>query len=173
MPSSVPCRRPVADLNAVARDVVLQYLPLAHAKNQDLGWDDIRGEDVPDSESSGEPAAPVRAQAAELHEALANLVHNAIKHTPAHGSISVGVRIEGAFAVAEVCDNGPGIAADRREALFERFSRRAVDSGGAGLGLAIARAYARRNGGDIVLQDAPPGAAGALGLCARLVLPLA
>lgn len=162
-----------ADLNAVAREVVLQYLPLAHAKNQDLGWDDVRGEDAQDSNGAGgEPAAPVRGDSAELHEALANLVHNAIKHTPPHGSIAVGVRIEDGFAVAEVCDNGPGIAAEDREVLFERFSRRAPDSGGAGLGLAIARAYARRNGGDIVLRDAPHAGTNARGLCARLVLPL-
>ena len=164
---------PVADLNAVARDVVLQYLPLAHAKDQDLGWDDIRGEDAQEADGGGEPAAPVRAQAAELHEALANLVHNAIKHTPPHGNISVGVRIEGGLAVADVCDNGPGIAAESRERLFERFSRRALDSGGAGLGLAIARAYARRNGGDIELRDPPQSRADTRGLCARLVLPLA
>jgi two-component system sensor histidine kinase TctE len=166
---------PIADLNAVAREVVLQYLPLAHAKNQDLGWDDIRGEDAPEGAGVDAPAAPVRAQPAELHEALANLVHNAIHHTPAHGSITVAVRIEGDTAFAQVSDSGPGIAPERREAAFERFQRGAPQTpgapSGAGLGLAIARAYARRNGGDIVLADATH--AGGTGLRARLVLPLA
>ncbi len=166
---------PIADLNAVAREVVLQHLPLARAKNQDLGWDDIRGEDAPEGVDPAAPAAPVRAEPAELHEALANLVHNAIHHTPAHGSITVAVRIEGDSVVAEVSDNGPGIAPARREAAFERFGRGAPEAAGAprgaGLGLAIARAYARRNGGDIVLADA--AAAGGTGLRARLLLPLA
>jgi two-component system sensor histidine kinase TctE len=168
---------PLADLNAVAREVVLQYLPLAHAKNQDLGWDDIRGEDAQDNAAVGVPAAPVRAHPAELHEALANLVHNAINHTPAGGSITVAVRIEGDGALAEVADTGPGIPPEQRETSFERFRRGAPEvigaARGAGLGLAIARAYARRNGGDIVLSDAPDGPAGGAGLCARLLLPLA
>jgi two-component system sensor histidine kinase TctE len=176
---------PRVDLNAVAREVVLQYLPLAHVKNQDLGWVDIRGEDIPDGADPGTPAAPVRAQAAELHEALANLLHNAIRHTPAGGSITVAVRIEGDVALAEVADGGPGIAPERREAVFERFGRgNAADAadtagmaGGAGLGLAIARAYARRNGGDIELADFAANSAGAVsrttGLRAILRLPLA
>ncbi|HMA07970.1 MAG TPA: HAMP domain-containing sensor histidine kinase, partial [Ramlibacter sp.] len=168
---------PIADLNAVAREVVLQHLPLAHAKNQDLGWDDIRGEDAPEGVDPAAPAAPVRAEPAELHEALANLVHNAIHHTPDHGSITVAVRIVGDNVVAEVSDNGPGISPARRAAAFERFGRGAPEAAGAprgaGLGLAIARAYARRNGGDIVLDDPSHPPEGGSGLCARLVLPLA
>nr|WP_198970370.1 sensor histidine kinase [Xylophilus sp. ASV27] len=159
---------PLADLNAVAREVVLQYLPLAREKQLDLGWVDVRGEDAP--EGADAPAAPVRAQAAELHEALANLLHNAIRHTPAGGSVTVLVRIDGGLAVAEVRDAGPGIAPERREAAFERFGR---STGGAGLGLAIARAYARRNGGDIVLAEGEANAEGGQGLCARLLLPRA
>lgn len=176
---------PRIDLNVVAREVVLQYLPLAHLKNQDLGWVDIRGEDIPDDADPGMLAAPVRAQVAELHEALANLLHNAIRHTPAGGSITVAVRIEGDTALAEVVDGGPGIAPERREAVFERFARsNAADAadtpkmaGGAGLGLAIARAYARRNGGDIELAGFAASSAGAAsrttGLRAILRLPLA
>ena len=166
---------PVSDLNAVARDVVLQYVPLARAKNQDLGWDDIAGEESAHSESVGVAAAPVRARRSEVHEALANLVHNAINHTPANGSITVAVRIEGDRALAEVCDSGPGIPPEQREALFERFRRGPRKSGaaaGAGLGLAIARAYARRNGGDIILADSTQSRAGCSGLCARLSLPV-
>lgn len=176
---------PQVDLNLVAREVVLQYLPLAHLKNQDLGWMDIRGEDIPDSADPGMPAAPVRAQASELHEALANLLHNAIRHTPAGGSITVAVRIEGNVALAEVADGGPGIAPDRREAVFERFGHdnaaEAVGATemarGAGLGLAIARTYARRNGGNIELTDCATSSGGATsratGLRAILCLPLA
>ncbi|MCZ2496044.1 sensor histidine kinase [Xylophilus sp. Kf1] len=160
-----------ADLRRVAREVLLQYLPLAREKNIDLGWDD-------DIAADGDPplVAPA-ADAAELHEALANLLHNAIRHTPRDGRVTVSVRAENATpprAVVDITDSGPGLAADRREAVFERFRQGprtdAAPSGGAGLGLAIARAYARRNGGDIVLADP---ADGSRGLVARLVLTLA
>ncbi|MBC7470546.1 MAG: sensor histidine kinase [Ramlibacter sp.] len=172
---------PLVDLNLVAREVVLQSLPLARAKDQDLGWDDARGGDVDtggddgdDGDPSGVAAVPVRGDAAELHEALANLVHNAIRHTPAHGRITVAVRKAGRLAWAEVRDSGPGIAPELHAAVFDRFARGGTSaSGGAGLGLAIARAYARRNGGDIVLADAGPPTGATAGLCARLQLPLA
>jgi len=179
---------PVADLNAVARDVVLQYLPLAHEKNQDLGFVDVRGDAVADdtdgerddSDGKAPPsafAAPVAADAAEVHEALSNLVHNAIKYTPVNGRITVAVRLAAGHAEAEVCDTGPGIPASRRAAVFERFTRHAEGAGaqasnsrGAGLGLAIAHAYARRNGGEIVLGDAPAAEGSTGGLCATLRL---
>jgi two-component system sensor histidine kinase TctE len=138
---------PLTDLNAVTKDVALQYLTLAHEKDQDLGWVDVQ-------------AVPVHADAAELHEVLSNLVHNAIVYTPVGGHITVRAGTTGDMAWAEVSDDGPGIAPARRTEVFERFRQvgdRAgrADSGarGAGLGLAIARAYARRNGGDIVLAD--------------------
>ncbi|MES2186936.1 MAG: sensor histidine kinase [Pseudomonadota bacterium] len=164
---------PTADLNSIARDVVLQYLPLARDKHIDLGWTDARGEDAQDDEAGAALVAPVAAQAAELHEALSNLLHNAVRHTPRNGSIAVAVRLEGGWAVAEVNDSGPGIPQDLRETVFERFGHRSGSEGGAGLGLAIARAYARRNGGDIVFADAAPGETFPhAGLCARLAVPL-
>jgi len=168
----------VVDLNAIAREVVLQHLLLAHEKEQDLGWIDARDGDADDATSAEDetgPAVPVRANAPELHEVLANLVHNAIAHTPAGGHITVCVRVARGQARAEVSDDGPGIAPARRDEVFGRFRQAGQGSGsrgsGAGLGLAIARAYARRNGGDIVLGDAQP--AGASGLSAVLQLPLA
>ena len=159
----------VADLNAITKDVVLQYLTLAHEKAQDLGWVDAR-EDAP-AGAAPSPAVPVQADAAELHEALANLVHNAIVYTPVGGRITVKAgRVEG-MACAEVSDDGPGIAPARRGEVFERFrqtgDRAGKPTGGAGLGLAIARAYAQRNGGDIVLAEADGGT----GLRAILQLP--
>ena len=175
----------LVDLNAVARAVVLQYLPLARENDQDLGWIDARGElpfalpsrrqddaDTagPDSEPA-RPVLPVHANEAELHEVLSNLVHNAIKYTPRGGSITVSVRRDARYALAEVCDSGPGISADRRASVFQRFQRDAANEShltqGAGLGLTIARSYARRNQGDIELADA-----GDAGLRATLRLPL-
>ncbi len=172
---------PVTDLNRIAREVVLQYLPLAREKNQDLGWIDARGAAAQDDDAGAPepPAAPVAAHAAQLHEALSNLVHNAINYTPGGGHITVSVRIEGERVCAEVCDSGPGIAPQLRQHVFARFAQAgAADPGagsvpGAGLGLSIARAYARRNGGDIELAAGHGPASGAPGLRAMLILPLA
>ncbi len=175
----------LVDLNAVARAVVLQYLPLARENDQDLGWIDARG-DIPFEPTTEpmRPVLPVHANEAELHEVLSNLVHNAIKYTPRGGSITVSVRRDARYALAEVCDSGPGISADRRVSVFQRFQRDASSEAramqGAGLGLTIARSYARRNQGDIELADAgsadgangPASTAGA-GLRATLRLPLA
>ena len=160
-PSDAPA---VVDLNAIARDVVLQYLTLAHEKDQDLGWAD-----------AGPDGVPVRASGPELHEALANLVHNAIVHTPPRGRITVAASRRDGVAQAEVRDDGPGIAEARRAAVFERFrqgsTHPATAPHGAGLGLAIARAYARRNGGDIELANADADDPRASGLRAILRLP--
>jgi two-component system sensor histidine kinase TctE len=174
----------IVDLNTIARDVVLQYLSLAHEKNQDLGWVGAKSEqlvaDLPDNSpvAPAPSAVPVFAREHELHEALSNLVHNAIAHTPRGGYITVMVSTCNGTARAEVRDNGPGIAAARRSAVFERFhsaNPSEKSSHGAGLGLAIARAYARRNGGDIeladnVTDDANAGASRS-GLRAILTLP--
>jgi two-component system sensor histidine kinase TctE len=179
----------LVDINALAREVVLQYLPLAHEKNQDLGWVHAYGDNAqadggmaPAATGAGATAdmvAPVMAHGEELHEALSNLVHNAVAYTPAGGTITVATRFEGLSVCVEVCDNGPGIAADQRAAVFERFvqlAEHAVPGAarhGAGLGLSIARGYAQRNGGDIELADADTPADGPRGLRAILRLPRA
>lgn len=168
-PAGVPA---LVDLNAIAREVVLQYLALAHEKNLDLGWVDARGDSADAGTAEDAPAVPVLAREAELHEALSNLVHNAIAYTPAGGRITVMAGHANGMALAEVRDDGPGIAQARRAQVFERFhsagSAAEKGSHGSGLGLSIARAYARRNGGDIELADAPTGT----GLRAILRLPL-
>ena len=179
-----------ADLNQIARDVVLQYLSLAHEKNQDLGWIDVRealatpGESQPGATTSStetsatQPLVPVMCRSLELHEALSNLVHNAIVYTPTGGRITVSVSTQGGMAMAVVQDDGPGIESALRAEVFERFRRLEAEPGmagntphGAGLGLPIARAYARRNGGDIELTDAQVNS-DASGLRAILRLPL-
>lgn len=91
------------------------------------------------------------------------------------------VRRDASQALAEVCDSGPGIAPERRASVFERFQRDPASQApgapamqGAGLGLTIARGYARRNGGEIVLASADmPESANGGGLRAILRLPLA
>lgn len=159
------------DLAALAQELVLEYLPLAREKDQDLGWSEPP---IPHAQrTSGAGPVWVAAPAVELHEALANLVHNAIRHTPSGGAITLSAFSVGAVAIAQVSDDGPGIAPERREQVFERFHTTAGTTG-AGLGLAIARAYARRNGGTIVLRDGGhPAGPARPGVCASLELPLA
>ena len=96
-------------------------------------------------------------------------------------ALPISVSTRDGMALAEVRDDGPGIAKTRRVEVFERFHQASPGPGkgphGAGLGLAIARAYARRNGGDIELADPTASSAGAAssttGLRAILRLPLA
>ena len=93
----------------------------------------------------------VAGDAAVLRRALVNLLHNAIKYTPANGLIRVTVRrAPPGDVVIEVADSGPGIAPAHRDRIFERFYRadagRARDDGGVGLGLALARWAVEANG---------------------------
>jgi signal transduction histidine kinase len=105
---------------------------------------------------------------AQLARAVANLLDNAARH--ARDRVRVTLRAEDGDAVLTVADNGPGIPAEARESVFERFTRlddaRSADGGGAGLGLAIARDITERHGGSLVL-GAPDGS----GACFALTLP--
>jgi signal transduction histidine kinase len=94
----------------------------------------------------------VRLDSALVGRALDNLIHNALKFTPAGGAVGVFVEGVGADAVVRVVDTGPGVAPEQQAHLFERFFRgdpsRAAE-GGAGLGLAIARGIAEAHGGTV------------------------
>jgi two-component system, OmpR family, sensor kinase len=109
-----------------------------------------------------------------LRQVLANLVRNALVHTPPWATIRVSVRREpgGGSAVAEVADDGPGMTLDQAAHAFDRFYRadpgRARDRGGSGLGLAIVQAIALAHGGRATLATAP-GA----GTTVRVELPAA
>ncbi|MBA2348827.1 MAG: HAMP domain-containing histidine kinase [Solirubrobacterales bacterium] len=116
-------------------------------------------------------AAPARTCGAEdeLHRVALNLMENAIKHTPPGTTISVATRTEGAEAVLEVFDDGPGVPPELQARLFERFVRGEGDRGGSsGLGLAIVRAVADAHGGSVVL--APPDAGRGARFTVRLPL---
>ncbi|SAI73309.1 two component sensor kinase [Bordetella ansorpii] len=165
------------DLNDVAREVVLQHLPLAHERQQDLGWVDARGEE--EQAQAGDrqgDVVPVWGSEAELHEALSNLIHNAIRYAPVGARITVSVVRQAERGEVTVADNGPGIPVALRKRAFARFDRvgadRAHSASGSGLGLSIARAYARRNDGDIELRDGEPNSDGGTGLAAVLWMPL-
>jgi signal transduction histidine kinase len=103
-------------------------------------------------------AGTARGDAAALGRVVRNLVDNALRHAAG------AVQVEVADGSVVVVDDGPGIAADDRERVFERFVRlddaRARPGGGSGLGLAIAREVAREHGGDVRLGDRTDGAPG-------------
>ncbi len=88
-----------------------------------------------------------------------NLLHNAIKFTPAGGRISVAVTRENGYAAVRVADNGPGIAAEDQPRIFERFYKadksRTRASGGSGLGLSIAYKIVEMHGGSIAVTSQP------------------
>lgn len=144
--------------------------------------------------------APVRAEVdpARVAQIVSNLLDNARAVSPPGGAVTTSVDIAHDQVVLMVGDTGPGVAAGDRERIFERLVRldaaRARRTGGAGLGLPIARAFARAHGGDLVcLPGSPggvscggaspgaasPGAAspggaspGGCGACFRLTLPV-
>jgi len=113
------------------------------------------------------PPLLVRGRHDDLRRVLANLVDNAVRH--ARTAVSVTAHEDGRRVVVEVSDDGTGIPRADRERVFERFTRldegRARDAGGSGLGLAIAREVARRDGGDVELDESAAG-----GLTARLLV---
>jgi two-component system OmpR family sensor kinase len=117
-----------------------------------------------DREWSLDGAAELKILADEqrLTQAVLQLADNAVKHTHDGDTVAIGSSYDGAGSVRLwVRDTGPGVPAEDREHIFERFGRSAVPPGdeGFGLGLSIVGAIARAHGGTVVVEDAdPPGA---------------
>ena len=105
--------------------------------------------------------APVLGDPARLEQVVRNLLANAIKFTPAGGSVEVAVGVRGTIAELVVADSGPGIPERERPHVFERFWRGAAASGtpGSGIGLAVAAEIVRAHDGSLVLESAPAGGA--------------
>jgi signal transduction histidine kinase len=107
--------------------------------------------------AAGDRTALVRGNENELHDAVANIVENAVKYAP-DSQVDVRVRGEGDLAVVEVSDSGPGIPVDEQTQVFDRFYRgrdRTDSAEGFGLGLAIAKRAVERAGGGISLWSVP------------------
>jgi two-component system, OmpR family, sensor kinase len=135
------------DLSAVAREAVQEAGALSSEHPLSL---DLPGR------------VAVTGVADDLHRLAANLVENALLHTPAGTPVTVSVRREGDAAVLEVADRGPGVPPELRRRVFERFASGGGDGrrgGGSGLGLAIVKAVADAHGGKVELLDAPGGGA--------------
>lgn len=146
----------VLDLGALAADVVTLYEPLAADGALRI---EVR-------------CCPVwvRGTRQLLAQLIANLLENAIKYVPGGGTLRVDTALAGGLARLEVSDDGPGIAAGRREQALAPFGRLERDAAipGSGLGLALVAAIARLHGGDVELMAAESG-----GLCVRCTLPAA
>ena len=112
-------------------------------------------------QSASEPAGlELDGDPERLRQVLANLVANAVRHSPRGGKVTVRASRRDGHALLEVIDEGPGIPPGEAERVFERFYRsdqaRSSDQGGSGLGLAIARWIVELHGGTIRAEDAEP-----------------
>jgi signal transduction histidine kinase len=146
----------LVDLGSVAAEGVRDTHELAMSRNTDLGLE-------------AEPNVLVRGNREALRVLVRNLVDNAVRYTPPHGTVQVRCRSSATQSFLEVMDSGPGIALADRERVFDRFYRRAAaQEGGTGLGLAIVKSIAERHGALVSLNQAPGG-----GLLATVSFPRA
>jgi heavy metal sensor kinase len=139
-----PVPEPV-DLASLVREVAEMMRPLAEARGLRLA-----------DETDGEVRA--RGEPARLRQVFFNAVDNAIKYTPAGGTITVRAARRGPGAVVTVTDTGEGIPPEHLPRVFDRFYRvdkaRSREQGGAGLGLSIAKGIIESHGGRIALDSA-------------------
>jgi two-component system sensor histidine kinase TctE len=150
---------PVNDWAEVVRSVALDVAPLIAERALDF--------------SITTQSAPVRSHVWALRELSRNLLHNAIKHTPPGGTLTVSLRIDTAQASLCVSDSGPGISSALRQRLFQPFAtdHNLGHTDSVGLGLAICHGIAQSLGGRITLDNR--GSDGrTVGLDARVQLPL-
>jgi len=124
----------------------------------------LRGARIAFAVPQGVPS--VDADPARLRQALDNLITNAVVHGGPHVEISVAVRVDDALRI-DVSDNGPGIAEDELDRIFDTGVRLDPDRPGAGLGLALARSIAEGHGGALTAESSRGG-----GMVFTLSLPL-
>ncbi|MDT7571427.1 MAG: hypothetical protein QOE05_1601 [Actinomycetota bacterium] len=107
------------------------------------------------------PNLGIDADPERLHQVLANLLDNAIRHSPPRGEVRVAAQAAGAGVRLSVTDEDPGIPPAERERVFERFTRtdtaRATADGGSGLGLSITRWLVDLHGGAVHVADTAGG----------------
>ncbi|PYM90077.1 MAG: hypothetical protein DME04_24095 [Candidatus Rokuibacteriota bacterium] len=148
------------DLGVVVRDVLemtrARWEDQAHARG--IGYE-VRVE--------GAPVPPVIGDAADLREALTNLVFNALDAMAAGGHLTVRLAEDGERVRCEVTDTGAGMTPDVRERVFEPFFSTKLEKG-SGLGLSVVYGIIKRLGGDILVESTP-----GIGTTFTLWLPIA
>jgi two-component system sensor histidine kinase QseC len=141
------------DLRQVAAEALALAAPAALARHIELALD-------------ADAAVPVRGDAALLGVLLRNLIDNAIRYSPQKVGVGVTAGSADGCPFVMVCDAGPGIPAEERARVLDRFYRVAgSDEAGSGLGLSIVTRIAQLHGARLDLADGPAGK----GLCARVV----
>jgi len=142
-------------IRTVVDPMLAVFTPVAARRRVTLEFDGAL-----DTEVSADPQ--------KLRQALDNLVANALKFTPRGGRVRVRVRREDGHTVFEIADSGPGVAPAERDTIFDRYQQgsRGRASGGAGLGLTIARGIAEAHHGTLVVAATDLG-----GAAFRLSLP--
>jgi len=139
-----PTRRASVALPPLLDEVMDFFEPVADEHEVEL-----RRTSLPHVSISGDPTW--------LHQLFANLLHNAIKYTPAGGHVTIEAAVQGSRIAVRVRDSGVGIPKHEQERVFARFHRTGArkEVPGAGLGLPIAREIARAHGGSIELESTP------------------
>ncbi|MFZ0160430.1 MAG: HAMP domain-containing sensor histidine kinase, partial [Kineosporiaceae bacterium] len=160
-----PTRTEPVDLAVLAGDAVHDARGLDAGRTVRLvGLGDQDGE----GGARGPAPAPTLGDEDRLRQVVANLLANAVRHTPAGTPIEVAVGTAqangSAHAVLEVRDHGPGLGADQADRVFERFyradpSRRRGQGGGSGLGLSIVQAVVTAHRGTVSVRETPGGGA--------------
>lgn len=140
--AGTPLRSELVELGEVVRSVAAEFATQAHAAGVSL---EVQAAGA--RWAVGDPGA--------VAQVVRILTDNALRHTAAGTGVTLTATVDEAGATVVVADEGPGVAHDDRERIFERFEHGASDrpSAGFGLGLAIGRELARRMGGDLVLDD--------------------
>ena len=143
------------NLSQCVRDGYELYKALADEKLIDLSYD-------------APGAIEMRGDRNLLFQAITNLLDNAIKYTPTAGKVSIRLRCDPTHAVLSVMDSGPGIPADQREQVLQRFYRldESRSEPGAGLGLSLVQAVMHRHGARLELDNNSPG------LLVKIMFPL-
>jgi two-component system sensor histidine kinase TctE len=147
----------VVDWSGVVQAVALDLAPLIAQARLDFDLE--------------RQTAPVRAHEWALRELTRNLLHNAVKHSPAGGRLAVRLVCDARTAALTIADSGPGLPDELRRRLFEPFSSGDPAGGGVGLGLTICREIVASLDGQIELDNRLQGSR-VLGLDAVVRLPL-
>ncbi|MFN2134540.1 MAG: sensor histidine kinase [Candidatus Promineifilaceae bacterium] len=146
----LPLDKKALDLRALASQMVASFSPLAEADGVTLT-------------AALKEVSPVFGDEARLHQVLANLLANALRYAPqgveSPPTVMVSLAQEGDKVQLAISDNGPGLTAEQRARVFDRFWRsdeaRERQAGGSGLGLAISQSIVAAHQGSITVQSLP------------------